>query len=144
MKRILIVIVLLTVILLLSLSGFAVAAFKGERDSTREELRTIIALILMPEVQKAVDAFYAPYLSVLPEADATFARVENIVAGPNNTRYTVVIETEPYVGAHVSVGRDRVTLKISASGAIAVIRFEHLNSYPLPPHLMPLIKNPLP
>lgn len=142
MKRILIV--LLVFMLLLSLSGFAVAAFKGERDSTREELRTIIALILMPEIQKVVDAFYTPYLSVLPRADATFARVENIVTSPNNTGYTVVIETEPYVGAHVSVGRDRVTLKISASGAISVIRFEHLNSYPLPPHLKSLLRNPLP
>ena len=144
MKKILLV--LLTVLLLLSLSGFALAAFKGERehDSTREELREIIALLLIPEVQKAADAFYRPYLSITPRVDATFAGIESVITEQNYTGYTVVIETEPYVGAHISVGRDRVTLKISASGRVAVTHFEHLSSYPLPEHLMSLIKHPLP
>lgn len=137
---------LLTGLLLLSMSGFAMAAFKGERehDSTREELREIMALLLIPEIQKATDAFYKPYLSITPRVDATFAGIESVVTGENNTGYTVVIETEPYVGAHISVGRDRVTLKISASGRATVTCFEHLSSYPLPEHLTSLIKRPLP
>jgi hypothetical protein len=60
-----------------------------------------------------------------------------------NYSYTVVLQAAPYVGPHLSVGVDRITMEIGLSG-VTVEKYEHLESHPLPPHYQDIWKKPLP
>ena len=53
------------------------------------------------------------------------------------------MEVQPYVGPHLSVGRDRITLKIDLD-KVKVEKFEHIESFELPPNYQNIIKKKLP
>ncbi|WP_427127801.1 DUF3888 domain-containing protein (plasmid) [Priestia megaterium] len=53
--------------------------------------------------------------------------------------FLITIETQPSIGAHNSVGKDRFTFQINPSlsetDAIKLVKFKHIKSYSIPPHL---------
>ena len=61
-----------------------------------------------------------------------------------NSEYIVTVEVLPYVGAHNSVGKDRITIHVYPWGTATVEKHEHLESYDLPPHQKYKIIKPLP
>ncbi len=113
--------------------------------SDPERLGTIVLTLLMPEIRCAVDEFYEPYLTVRPTVVAYYgSKIVGIDGGRDSAHYTVTVEVLPYIGPHLSVGRDRLTLYISPSGIVTVKNFEHLESGRLPRHYQASIKKPLP
>ena len=60
-----------------------------------------------------------------------------------NYSYTVELEVQPYVGPHLSVGRDRITFNIELD-EVSIEKFEHIESYELPPNYQDIIKKKLP
>lgn len=142
-------IAILTVVMVLS--GLTVYASNTlEENSVRldnpERLNKIIITLLMPEVEKDVNNFYKSYLSIEPTVVAYFgdSNITHIVGDIESSMYTVTIEIEPYIGPHISVGRDRMTFDVSADGTVKMKSHDHLESYQLPQHLQSLIKKPLP
>ena len=104
----------------------------------------------MPSIKDAVDRFYEPYLTieptVVPYNGAEITQIhggERILEGINDSQYTVVVDVLPYIGPHISIGKDRITLAVRPDG-ITVEKFEHLESYDLPSNYRSLIKKPLP
>ncbi|WP_061860381.1 DUF3888 domain-containing protein [Priestia megaterium] len=53
--------------------------------------------------------------------------------------FLITIETEPSIGAHNSVGKDRFTFQISPlvpnMKGIKLMKFKHIKTYSIPPHL---------
>lgn len=113
-------------------------------------LKDMVITLLMPTIQKAVNKFYEPYLTIEPTvvpfngSEITDIQGGELIReGINDSQYTVTVEVLPYIGPHESVGKDRITLKVQFDG-ITVEKYEHLESYSLPPNYQSLIKKPLP
>lgn len=115
-------------------------------------LEHVVITLLMPEIEKSVNAFYSPYLTDIPiVASYIGTHIINIKGGedihtngPNATHYTITVEVFPFVGPHVSVGKDHVTLDIAPDEIVTLNNFQHIESYELPWNLKPLIKKALP
>ena len=104
----------------------------------------LLVTILYPYVQKAIDNFYNEYMTYLPgEAPYGYEFIEIEKTPELNYSFTVVLEVQPYVGPHLSVGRDRITFSIDLDG-VKLKKFEHLESYELPPNYQTIIKKKLP
>ncbi|MGE4352861.1 MAG: DUF3888 domain-containing protein [Oscillospiraceae bacterium] len=117
-------------------------------DSMR--LNDMVITLLMPPVRVAVHRYYEPYLeiepTVLPYSGSKIIAIqggEGIHEGVYNSYYTVTLDVLPYVGPHLSVGKDRLTLSVRPDG-VWVTNYEHLESYELTPNYQTLLKKPLP
>lgn len=42
------------------------------------------------------------------------------------------IEVGPFIGPHITVGKDRISIELSYPGHQKLLKFEHLEDYPLP------------
>ena len=145
---------LLVVILAFTYSSPCLAMEAEEKpldinDSTR--LSDMVITLLMPELINTVNAFYSRYLSenptVMPYSGSHITDIkggELIHEGIQNSEYIVIVEVLPYVGAHNSVGKDRITIHVYPWGTATVEKHEHLESYELPPHQQYKIIKPLP
>lgn len=102
----------------------------------------------MPEIEKSVNDFYSPYLTITPTVvsylNTHILDIKGGEDGPNATHYTITVEIFPFVGPHVAVGKDHVTLNIAFDGIVTLNNFQHVESYELPWNLKPLIKKTLP
>lgn len=117
-------------------------------DSVR--LNDMVITLLMPSIQDAVNNFYEPYLTIEPTVVPYFgSQIVNIQGGERihegiyNSHYTVTIEVLPYIGPHIAVGKDRVTLDVQTDG-VTVKNYEHVESYTLPSNHQSLMKKTLP
>lgn len=70
---------------------------------------------------------------------------------PNGYRtffYRLKLQVNSYIGPHISVGLDYLTVTIDGSGNVQVQKFEHIESYALPLNYEKIIKegykNPIP
>lgn len=114
------------------------------KESKGDLYYQLLVTILYPYVQKATDNYYDEYLTYLPgEAPYGYRFIKIEKTPEQNYSFTVVLVVEPYVGPHLSVGRDRITFSIDLDGVKAK-KFEHLESYELPPNYQSIIKKKLP
>lgn len=117
-----------------------------------QRLEHVVITLLMPEIEKSLNTFYSPYLTDTPTvASYIDTHIINIKGGedihtngPGATHYAITVEVFPFVGPHVSVGKDHVTLDIAPDGIVTLNNFQHIESYELPWNLKPLIKKALP
>lgn len=58
-------------------------------------------------------------------------------------QFTITVEVTPVLGAHNPVGKDHLTFSITPSD-IKLLQFQHVETYELPEHLQPFIKNKRP
>ncbi|NLK72821.1 MAG: DUF3888 domain-containing protein [Clostridiales bacterium] len=101
--------------------------------------------MLYPYVEEAVGNYYDDYMTLLPNEapySYNFISIKKMVPELNYS-YIVELEIHPYVGPHLSVGRDRITFKIDLKG-VKVEKFEHIESHILPPHYQNIIIKELP
>lgn len=113
-------------------------------------LNDMVLALLMPQIQDAVNSFYEPYLTieptVVPYFDSKIVNIrggERIHDGVYNSQYTLTVEVFPYVGPHLAVGKDRITLDVQIDG-VTVKNYEHVESYTLPSNHQSLMKKTLP
>lgn len=119
----------------------------GEKPVSLDDLESLhktIITLLMPEIRTSVNGFYEPFLVYEPMVAAYSASKITGIQNEHDAIYTVTLEIEPYIQAHTSVGRDRMTFRISPSGAVALMDYEHLKSYELSKELQSYIKKTLP
>ena len=94
----------------------------------------VIITALAPTIDKAVDDYYKNVLSYLPTYNILFIKILNIER-PNGNRslhFIINIEVKPYIGPHISVGKDRISIDLSGPGLPVILKFEHVEDYPLP------------
>lgn len=114
-------------------------------EPTDQVYYQLFVTLLHPYVEEAIHTYYDEYMTLLPsEAPYSyiFTKIESATPGYSYS-YRVEIEVQPYVGPHLSVGRDKITLKIDLEG-VTIEKFEHLESYELPSNYQDIIKKNLP
>ncbi|MCL2320481.1 MAG: DUF3888 domain-containing protein [Oscillospiraceae bacterium] len=137
MKKILILVIMAFIFLNFTIS----AKTSIEKKDSREKIYTdIIFTFLRSTIDKAIDDYYHDVAWSTPGyggADYTnILRIERINE-PNQyrpQRFIVEIEVEPYIGPHITVGKDRIIMEIDPDAEVHLIKFEHLESYEMPEH----------
>ncbi len=145
---------LLFAFLILTLTSFSFPSNAIEVDGLKTDdflrLNDMVLTLLMPHISDEVDKFYEPYLTIEPTVATYYASEivhikggEHIHEGIYNSHYTITVVVFPYVGSHLSVGKDRITFSFNPSGLV-LEEYEHSESYTLPPNYQSSIKKPLP
>ena len=109
-------------------------------QGSKEELyQDLFVSQLHPHVQKAVDDWYSQHSeyhggTVDPWLTDVLS-VERVTetGSPRRFEFLVKVEVMPYVLAHISVGRDRITYRVKAGGETTVEKFEHLETFDISP-----------
>ena len=100
--------------------------------------------MLYPYVDEAITDYYSEYMTSCPNTAPYFYELTSIEKEYGlSYSYTVEVEVNPYIGPHLTVGRDRITFKIKL-GEVNLEKFEHLESHELPSRYQDIIKKKLP
>ena len=124
-------------LLIIVISGiFALASGAQDVKPDGTLYQDVIMTALAPTIQKAVNDYYQKILKESPGFDPSLAKITKIER-PNayrTTYFIIEIEAMPYFGPHIETGRDRVTISLKYGQEPEVLKFEHLEDYPLPEH----------
>lgn len=106
----------------------------------------ILMTLLLPNLQNEVDNYYKEYLSVTPTVapyDVDILSMDRI--GESGTfDFRMKLELHPYVGPHLDVGLDYITIRVNPVDNVKIEKFEHIKSYELPSYYQNIIKKKLP
>jgi hypothetical protein len=100
----------------------------------------VIITALAPTIDKAINEYYKNVLTYIPGYDSSSIKILNIER-PNGNRtlhFIINIEVKPFIGPHITVGKDRITIELSYPGTQVLTSFEHVEDYPLPERYMDL------
>lgn len=96
----------------------------------------------MPYIDKSIENYYGEYFKYLPGEDTWSVKIVDIKR-PNGDRTSYFIlrfEITPYIGPHISVGLDQITMSVKYGSEPKVEKFEHIKSYEIPPSYQNYIK----
>lgn len=172
MKRIFVLIAILTVLFIISFRPIQYLGWKTKRVNTfdvsttvlypsdipyqppeqsREELyQDIFISLLMPYIQNEVDKYYSKYLKQRLEVFpyTVFVLSAERPDGYRTFFFRLKLRVDSYIGPHIPVGLDYITATVEGSGDVKIEKFEHIKSYVLPPNYEDIIrkgyKNPTP
>jgi hypothetical protein len=100
--------------------------------------------MLYPYVDEAIVDYYSEYMTSSPNAAPYSYKLTSIENEYGlSYSYTVEVEVNPYIGPHLTVGKDRIIFKIKL-GEVNLEKFEHLESHELPSRYQDTIKKKLP
>lgn len=109
-------------------------ANRAEEESQDILYQDVIITALVPTIDLAVADYYKDIFSETPFYDLSYIKILNIER-PNGYRtsyFIINIEVTPFFGPHITVGRDRLSIELSYPGIQNILKFEHLEDYPLP------------
>jgi len=127
-----------------------------EREKTRADLKfikekeakeqetlydDIIVTFLAPTIDKVIDDYYKSILKGSAHYGGVFyTKIICIkrISGPDiyrSANFIIEVEITPYVGPHMTVGRDRILIKLEPDGTAIVLGLEHLEDHELPEHM---------
>lgn len=122
------------------------STYKAPEHSQGELYQDIFVTLLNPYIQKAINDYYRQFLTTSPlytPEDVEILNAERPM-GYRSFSFIIKLQIRPYVGPHVEVGVDQLTIRVGAGeGEVKVEKFEHIMSYydKLPPNLKDIIKN---
>lgn len=112
-------------------------------EHSKEELYQDMTLsLLLPYIQNEVDKYYSTYLTQPPMVYPYTVYVIN-AERPNGYRtffFRLKLQVNSYIGPHINVGLDYLTVTIDGSGNVKIEEFEHIESYELPSNYEDIIK----
>jgi len=123
------------------------AADLPESDSVE---RSALAALLYPKIEEAVSDYYQQYFTNIPGTAPYFVDVLSVEGeksdshSVNYASYKVKVQVSPYLGPHIPVGDDQITLRIGMTGEVQVEAFDHIKSYALPWNYQDSAKGPWP
>jgi hypothetical protein len=135
-KRILIATISILMVVVFTINNTYVntTAKQVEEKSQDVLYQDVILTALAPAMNHAVIGYYKNIFNEPPLYDQTSIKILNIER-PNGYRtwhFIINIEVEPFIGPHISVGKDRISIELSYPELPEVLKFEHLEDYPLP------------
>lgn len=125
--------------------------FSPSYARNKEELyQDILISLLRPYIQNEVDKYYLKYLTEAPIVAPYTVKILN-AERPHGYRtffFRLNLEVNSYIGPHISVGLDHLSVTVNALGNVKIEEFEHIESYALPSNYEFIIKdeykNPIP
>ncbi|MBM7564994.1 DUF3888 domain-containing protein [Paenibacillus sacheonensis] len=92
-----------------------------------------ILTLLAPEIQAQVGNYYKDKLTETPTF-APFLGGNRLEIESFSSHLDVVVTVIPYVGPHLSVGKDRMTFRIDNTGKVIAESYAHIEDINLPPN----------
>lgn len=120
-------------------------SYRPPKNSREELYQDIFCSLLIPYIQRSVDKYYSEFLTDMPKVDPWDIDILS-VERPNGYHtffFVIKIEVMPYVGPHITVGVDRLTIIVSGAGNVEVKEFKHIENSILPPYYQNIIKKKL-
>ncbi|SEO56277.1 DUF3888 domain-containing protein [Paenibacillus sp. OV219] len=115
-------------LLVVLLNGFVPRAQAGPEE---EHCQRLVLTLLNPVIQAEVYKYYSQLLTDPPMV-VPFLRDTELAYTYDSSHIDVTITVQPYVGPHLSVGKDRIVLTIDNLSHVKVVSYEHLADYELP------------
>ncbi len=119
------------------INGLFTVSARAQSAEVQETIyQDALMTVLAPTLNSATDEYYKTILREMPGFGPSEAKIINIQR-PNGDRtayFLIEIEVAPYLGPHITVGRDRILLELKYGSPPQVLAFEHLEDYPLPEH----------
>jgi hypothetical protein len=115
-----------------------------QEDSKELQFQDMLMNFLTPQIDKAVADYYTKLLTETPHVypyQVDVIKVERL-NGFRGFDFLITLEVMPVVGPHVSVGKEHITFEIAPTipNVAKVTKYEHLETYELPPHWQHIIK----
>ncbi len=134
-KRILVVSIFIIIVAVINIiNSFVNTTAKQTKEESQILYQDVILTALSPTINTAIADYYKTLLTESPLYDSTAIKILNIQR-PNGDRtslFIINIEVKPFVGPHITVGKDRISIKLSYPGLQEILKFEHIKDYPLP------------
>lgn len=148
--------IIILIILIILVLGFCFVVnalnilIKSPERSNEELYQDIAISMFLPYIQNEIDKYYSTYLTNPPMvAPYTVKMME--AERPNGYRtyfFRLKLQVNSYIGPHISVGLDYLTVTIDGLGNVQIEDFEHIESYVLPSNYEDIIRegyeNPIP
>ncbi|MBS4192054.1 DUF3888 domain-containing protein [Bacillus sp. FJAT-49705] len=115
-----------------------------QQDSKELMIQDILMLFLGEPIEKAVNEYYSKLLTINPLVypyQIDVIKVERL-GGFRTFHFKITLEVTPVVGAHNSVGKDRITFEIAPTipSQVKLMKYEHLETHELPPNWQEIIR----
>lgn len=134
-KRILVVSIFIIIVAVINIiNSFVNTTAKQTKEESQILYQDVILTALSPTINTAIADYYKTLLTESPLYDSTAIKILNIER-PNGDRtslFIINIEVKPFIGPHITVGKDRISIKLSYPGLQEILKFEHIKDYPLP------------
>lgn len=116
--------------------------YKPKEKSVEELYQDIFISLLMPQIQKSIDSYYKKYMTQTPmvSPDSVFVLSASRTNGYRSFVFLLKLRVESYIGPHINVGSDDITISIDGTGDLKVNKFSHIKTYKLPSNYNNLIK----
>jgi len=103
-----------------------------------------LCAIFLPYARAEACKFYKDFLTVKPSVMIYCIKLVNIRHSPcEGSKYILDFDIYPYIGAHVTIAVNRMTVCINAyDGEITVVSFKQVRSFPIPNHLWDVVCQP--
>ncbi|MCM3624331.1 DUF3888 domain-containing protein [Brevibacillus borstelensis] len=127
----------ITFFLMSTCNGVSAANHVPSSNQTDSVLyQDVILSLLSPHIEKEIRRYYSKFLTE-PPTFAPYYGTEITIERPGGYRtflFIAKVKVTPYVGPHISVGEDLITLSINGGGQLKVMDYKHLEDHELPPH----------
>lgn len=138
--------ILLTILAFFMFSGLVHAEGKSLVPyETREEIYSdMFLLMLSPQIEAAINKYYSKTLTENPQVYPYMIDVVLAKRVDTSFSFIVTVDVTPVVGPHISVGKDRLTFKVSpgiAPSQAKLIKYEHLETHELPSHWKRIVRH---
>lgn len=138
MKKMLMVFALSLVLVTFFHTKFA-SANETVQDSEELQLQDMLMCLLTPNIRDVLEKYYRPNILKTHSPEVEPWKIKVIEARRVNHFRGLLLEItfdiEPSAGHHVSIGKDRLTYRISYGPSVELIKHTHLATYHLPPDL---------
>ena len=135
-KIILVVTILVLIIAVITIKDSFINTMAKQAVEQPQDIlyQDVIITALAPTISGAIDDYYKNILSYLPTYEGPFIKILNIERqnGNSTSHFIINIEVKPYIGPHITVGKDRISIELSRVGLPVILQFEHVEDYPLP------------
>ncbi len=104
---------------------------KSEQDILYED---IIISALAPTIQETLIEYYKNIIIDSPNYDSSTIKIISL-GRPNGDRtwlFNINIEVNPYIGPHIPIGKDILSIQLDSNGKQTLLDFKHLEDRPLP------------
>lgn len=137
-NRLLVVIIFILILVFMSLKNSYINTTAKPTEETSLNIlhQDVIITALSPTINTAIEDYYKTYLNYTPLYDSTSIEIIDIER-PNGNRtwhFIINLEVRPFVGPHITVGKDRLSIDLSYPGTQDILKFEHIEDHPLPDH----------
>ena len=116
--------------------------YKLSRQPNGELYNDIIITLLLPHLQKAINNYYKDYLTYSPNVAPYTVHILDAQRPSSSVDFVIKLKVDSYVGSHLDVGVDYITVRVNPVVNVKIEKYEHINSYynELPPNYQNIIK----